>query len=207
MTDTDTAPALVDDVSGAVPVEWYGAMRLAARIYNTPFVPKALRGDPASVLACILTGQELGLEAMQSLRMVNVIEGKPAASAELMRALVHRAGHLIGIVDSTTERCEMRGQRDDTGETMTVEWTLDDARRAGLIPAKPEAAWTKYPRSMLLARATSELCRALFSDVVGGLYTPEETVAMNGHPYEATAGELVDPITGPLPTEAQLEAG
>ena len=52
-------------------------MRLAARIHNTSFVPKALRGDPNSVLACILTGDELGLGPMQSLRMVNVIDGPP----------------------------------------------------------------------------------------------------------------------------------
>ena len=209
MTDLD----LVDQapptpvIPTDVPASWQAAMRLAGRIFDTPFVPKALRGDPSSVLACILTGEELGLGPMQSLRMVNVIEGRPAASAELMRALVHRAGHRLDIVTNTAETCALHGERHDTGATADVTWTIADAHIAHLLPAKPEAAWTKYPRSMLLARATSELCRALFSDVVGGLYTPEETTVIAGHTYEATGAELVDPVTGPLPTEAALQAG
>ena len=204
MTDIEPAPS-APVIPSDVPASWQAAMRLAGRIYDTPFVPKSLRGDPASVLACILTGEELGLGPMQSLRMVNVIEGRPAASAELMRALVHRAGHRIDILESTAEQCELYGQRSDTGSSATVVWSIADAHTAHLLPAKPDAAWTKYPRSMLLARATSELCRAVFSDVVGGLYTPEETAAIAGHTYEATGAELVDPVTGPLPTEAALE--
>ena len=174
-------------------------MRLAARIHNTSFVPKALRGDPNSVLACILTGDELGLGPMQSLAMINVIEGKPAISAELMRALVHRAGHEIKPVGKPTSNAvTLKGRRRGETEWTVVTWEVADAKRAGLLPAKPEAAWTKYPRSMLLARATSELCRQVFSDVIGGLYTPEETAAIDRHVYELSPDEvreLVDPLT------------
>ena len=47
---------------------------------------------------------------------------------------------------------------------------------------------------MLLARATSELCRQIFSDVIGGLYTPEETASIKGVVVHPSDGELVDPI-------------
>lgn len=211
MTDLQQAaapvPAAVDDITGDIPVSWYGAMRLAARIHSTPFVPKALRGDPASVMACILTGDELGLGPMQSLRMVNVIEGRPAASAELMRALVNRAGHRVDVVEARTDRVTLAGRRRDTGAQAAVTWTMADAQRAKLTT---NPAWAKYPRSMLLARATSELCRMLFADVIGGLYTPEETAAIEGHAYEPAdveAMELVDTVTGTaLSTEDELDA-
>ena len=85
-----------------------------------------------SVLACILTGEELGLGPMQSLRMVNVIEGRPAASAELMRALVNRAGHRLSVVDATVDRVTLHGQRRDTGAEARVTWTMQDATRAKL---------------------------------------------------------------------------
>lgn len=191
-------------IAGDVPAEWVAAMRLAARIHSTPFVPKPLRGDPHSVLACILTGSELGLGPMQSLRMVNVIEGRPAASAELMRALVNRAGHRVDVLEARNDRVTLAGQRKDTGAKATVTWTIQDAQRAKLTG---NPAWGKYPRSMLLARATSELCRMLFADVIGGLYTPEETAAIEGEAWEPEyPSELVDPVAGrPLPAYDDID--
>jgi hypothetical protein len=180
-------------IAADIPTSWAAAWRLARRISYTPFVPKALQGDPNSVLACILTGEELGLGPMQSLRMVHVIEGRPAASAELMRALVNRAGHRVDVVEARQDRVTLSGVRRDTQARATVMWTIKDAERAGLVK---NPAWSKYPRSMLLARATSELCRMLFADVIGGLYTPEETAAIEGRAWEpADPAELVDPVS------------
>ena len=195
--DTDAQPPATRSEPAAtatldVPASWVASMRLAARIHQTPFVPRALRGDPHSVLACILTGAELGLGPMTSLRMINVIEGRPAASAELMRALVNRQGHLLSVVEAKQDKVTLFGKRHDTGAHARVTWTLADATRAKLTS---NPAWGKYPRSMLLARATSELCRMLFPDVIGGLYTEEETAAIEGRAWEPQEGELVDPVT------------
>ena len=168
-----------------VPDSWVALMRLTARIYDTTFVPRTLRGNPNEVLAAMLTGQELGLGPMQSLRMINVIEGRPSISAELMRALVNRAGHRLSVVEARQDKVTLFGQRRDTGSSATVTWTLKDAERARLTG---NPAWAKYPRSMLLARATSELCRQIFADIVTGLYTPEEAAAIEGQVWEPDDG-------------------
>jgi hypothetical protein len=46
---------------------------------------------PEAALIVIMTGRELGLTAMQSLRSLHVIEGKPVMSADLMIALTRRS--------------------------------------------------------------------------------------------------------------------
>jgi hypothetical protein len=155
--------------------------KLSQRISNTPFVPTALRGKNEAVLACVLYGAELGLGPMQSLNSIHVIEGRTAMSPELMRAMVARHGHRIDVVENSATVCEVKGMRSDTGSTATVRWTMEDAKLAGLAGKNN---WKTYPRAMLLARATSELCRIVFPDVIAGLsYTPEEVSSIAGVEY------------------------
>jgi hypothetical protein len=152
--------------------------KLSQRISMTPFVPNGLRGKNENVLACILTGQELGIGAMQALNSINIIDGRPAISPELMRALVFQAGHTINVLEHDETKCVLEGIRSDTGAKATVTWSMADAKRAGLASKKN---WETYPRAMLLARATSELCRTIFPDVIAGMsYTPEEIESISG---------------------------
>lgn len=193
MTTTDptsTALAVPDTPPAAsIPSTWEASWRLAQRISSTPFVPGALRGRPEAVLACVLYGAELGLGPMQSLQAINCIDGRVAAAPELMRALIARHGHRLDIVDATDEHVTLSGRRADTGATATVTWSTADAQRAGLLG---KGAWKTYPRAMLLARATSELARMLFADVIAGLsYTPEEVTSIDAGPDWTTGHEAV----------------
>lgn len=155
--------------------------KLSQRVSNTPFVPSALRGKNEAVLACVLYGAELGLGPMQSLNSIHVIEGRTAMSPELMRAMVARHGHRIDVLENSNTACEVEGTRADTGSTAKVRWTMEDAKMAGLAGKNN---WKTYPRAMLLARATSELCRIVFPDVIAGLsYTPEEISSIENVEY------------------------
>ena len=146
--------------------------RLAAHICDTDFVPKAYRGNAPAVAAAILTGRELNMGPMMSLKHVQVVEGNPSLSAEYKRARVLAAGHEFGILEWTSTRCRVRGRRRGTNEPpLEVTYTMDDARLAGLV--RERSGWVKRPRRMLFARAGTDLCDALFSDVVNGLPTAE----------------------------------
>lgn len=188
-------------------VSWKTAQRIA----NTPFVPTAFRGKPESVFAAVLYGEELGLGPMQSLNSIHVIEGKPSMAPELMRALVFKAGHRIDVKVCMNDEVILYGCRADSGSEATVKWTMKDAQNAGLAG---RGAWKTYPRAMLLARATSELCRMLFADVVAGLsYTPEEAASIAGSDWEEVPAEppvfIEKPTTSPNqpipPVEATVE--
>jgi len=152
--------------------------KVAQKIANTPFVPTAFRGKPESVYAAVLYGEELGLGPMQSLTQIHVIEGKPSLAPEGMRGLVLKAGHRIDVKVASNDKVVLYGRRSDSGSEATVEWTMRDAQLAGLAG---RGAWKTYPRAMLMARATSELCRMLFADIIAGLsYTPEEAASIAG---------------------------
>ena len=149
------------------------AIRLADVICDTEMVPQVLRNRPEAIVAVMLMGYELGLGPMQSLQSIDLIQGRPELSAEGMRALVLAAGHTI-IVDATDERATAKCHRRDWSPDAWVPFTftMHDAERAGLAG---KDNWKKYPRSMLSARVTTEGCRSVFPDVIGGVsYTAEE---------------------------------
>lgn len=148
------------------------AAAIATEIAGTEFVPSALRGKIPAVTAAILAGSEMNLGPMASLMHVHVIEGRPALSAEMARSLVYAQGHQIRWIESTTQRCIVEGLRTGDRDWMRVEYTIQDAERAGLA-GRPN--WRKFPRRMLAARASGELCRLHFADCMAGMpYVQEE---------------------------------
>lgn len=181
MTDTPTAvepaPATPAPSSKSREAEHLNMLwKLAHMTSDTEMVPRVLRGRPDAALAVMVYGHELGLQPMTALREVFIIEGTPSCSAKLMRALIYRAGHRLDFVEVSRERVVVKGERKvapgdaRSGAVATVSWEIEDAKLAGLAG---KDVWKKYPRSMLCARATSELARLIFPDVTIG-YTPEE---------------------------------
>jgi len=60
-----------------------------------------------------------------------------------------------------------------------VSFSADDAKQAGLIPAKPGSGWAKFPAEMLRARLISKATRMLDPRITQGRYTPEEVADFN----------------------------
>jgi hypothetical protein len=176
-------PATLTDEPAELETLW----RLAQRISRTAFAGD-YRGRPDDAFAAILAGREAGLAPMQSLTGIHVIDGRPAFSPELMRALVARAGHRLDVLEATDQRCTLAGVRADTGAGAQVTWTIADAQRAGIAG---KGAWRTYPRAMLAARATAELCRLLWPDIIAGLsYTDEEAASIRGGEWHEPATDI-----------------
>lgn len=170
------------------------AARIAMSLAKTSFVPASLRGKPEDVTAAILAGQELGLRPMATLRSMDVIQGTPALRAHAMRGLVQSHGHEVELVESTAERCVMRGRRKGAEQWQAVEWDLDRAASLGLTG---KAEWKRQPKTMLVARATGEICRLIAADVLFAMpYAAEELdrdapVSAPPAPARVTAADIL----------------
>jgi hypothetical protein len=168
------------------------AFQLADKLAATEFVPAALRNRPAAIAAAILTGHEIGLPPMASLALIHVIEGKPGLYAAGQRSLILAHGHRIWIEEMTITRATVCGQRRGEERILTVTWTIEDARRAQLAGKQN---WQKYPRNMLVARATGDCARGAFMDVLAGIpYNVEELEdGQDGGPGASDASPAQEP--------------
>lgn len=188
------SPAMLDIAQHQMPAvvsEAAALWQIAERVARTEMVPKDLRGRPEAVFAVVMYGRELGFGPMQSLQSIHFIEGKPTQSADLMRATVLRHGHTFRVVKWDREECVLFGQRRDEDEGMTIGYTTEDAKDAGLLSKK---VWREYRMDMLFARATSRLCKAMFSDCLSGvIYTAEEL-----EPIEVEGREVAQPTSAEL---------
>ncbi len=146
-------------------------------------------GGQPGIMMTILAARELGVPPMLALNGgIANIQGKLEISARLMNAMMRRAGIKISIQKSSDDECVLVGLRSDSGDTVTVSYTVAEAQKAGLV--KPGGGWVKNPKDMCFARAISRLARQIAPDVIGGCYVEGE--------IRATEAELQVPTDIPM---------
>lgn len=139
-------------------------------------IPAAYREKPADMMLVVMSGAELGLPPMASLRLYHVIEGVPRLGAEGVRAIIIQSPdcEYFEFAESSPERAVWIGKKVGRPEK-SITWTMERARKAGLAS---KANWTKSPEDMLNARASMQLGRLIWPHIVAGLISREE--AMDG---------------------------
>lgn len=146
---------------------------LASQLSGAQTLPEALRKSPADIMAIVMTGAELGLAPMQSIRALSIIKGKPTLSADAMGALVRSRPDIcefLALRESTAMKATYETRRVGEKTSTTMSFTMEDAKTAGLGGDN----WRKFPAAMLRARALSAICRAVYPDLMLGLYDPDE---------------------------------
>jgi hypothetical protein len=212
----------VDIGAAVLPRSMAEVKDLAKIAIASGLAPKDVRSAEAAFVI-IATGMELGLSPMQALRGIHVINGKPILSSDLIVALVkrHPLCAYFSLIESTAERATYTTHRNGEPTETSLTWTLEDARRADLAG---KGTWKHHPTAMLRARCSAALARAVYPDLLLGIYEEgegEEIAARKPAPVrevapvEAIEAEYVD---GPDPvtlleihidvaaTEADLKA-
>jgi hypothetical protein len=153
------------------------AIMLARMIATSPLCPLALRGREADVLLVMMTGAEIGLTTMQSLRNLYIVEGRIGMSAALIRGRCQKHGDcaLFEVAEADATHAVVEVKKRGWPESRRVSWSIADAERAGLIKEdQPDSLWRRWPQEMCVARATTRAASMYFPEITSGLLSEED---------------------------------
>lgn len=151
-----------------------GEIEYCRALADAGLLPASYRKQPANLLLIKGQADALGIHLAAAISGIHIIDGKPSISANLMSALVRRAGHRLRVTGDDKRAVAEITRRDDPDFVFRSEWTIERAATAGLI-GKKGGSWEKYPAAMLKARAISEVARDACPEALAGvIYTPEE---------------------------------
>lgn len=179
------------------------AYKMCQVLSKSDLVPKSYRQKPENVFLAYIAGQPFGWDVTMAMRSFHIIEGTPSLKPEIQLALVRQAGHSVTVEKSSVDLVQITGKRSDTGDVATASYSIEDAKRAGLLG---KGNWKTYPEDMLFARAVSRLCRRLFQDVLlGCAYVPEELGAQTNPEGDVIAVTPVQELNAKIEQTATIQ--
>lgn len=169
MTELTTSPSKGFSLT---PQSLDEAMRFADILSKSSIVPKDFAGNPGNILVAIQWGLELGLQPMQAMQNIAVINGRPALWGDAVIALV-RSSPLCEYIyesdDGSTATCRVKRRGEDE---QVRTFSQEDAKAACLLDKA--GPWKQYPKRMRQMRARAFALRDVFPDVLRGMPVAEE---------------------------------
>jgi len=151
------------------------ALKFADIMSKSDLVPKDFKDKPGNILVAIQKGLEIGLSPMAALESIAVINGRASLWGDALLGLVQVSPqyewHNEAESVPTKGVCIVKRKGH---EPHRVEFSLEDAKRAGLL-GKP-GPWQQYTARMLTLRARAFALRDKFADVLNGLSMAEEAL-------------------------------
>ncbi len=154
------------------PQTYEQAWQFSEMLANSEMVPKNFKGKPADILIAMQMGSEIGLQPMQSLQNIAVVNGRPTIWGDAVIAICQSSGMLEDITEEVTDDYATVTVKRAGQEPHSVTFSMADAKKAGL--AGKEGPWTQYPKRMMKNRARAYALRDKFADVLSGFGITEE---------------------------------
>ena len=163
-------------VEAIIPRNVEEAYRLAQVVVGAGLAPSDAK-KPEEVLGRIVAGMEVGLNPMQAVQSIALVNGRPVLWGDGLIALVRGSGlckyiseWAEGEGDKAVAYC--RTQRLGEPEPVERSFSMADAKTAGL--AGKTGPWKSYPKRMLQMRARGFALRDAYPDVIKGIGVREE---------------------------------
>lgn len=173
----------------------------ARALIASGFLPRSI-DTVDKAFAIITMSSGLGIDMWQGFNGINVIQGKPTVSPQLMLGLINRSGQIEDMVitataDAATVTMKRRGRTPHTEV-----FSIKDAAAQGLTG---KDNYKKQPAVMLKWRAVAACARVVFPDIIMGLYTTEELAPDNTTLTADGEAAYTAPITVERPAEPAPE--
>jgi hypothetical protein len=148
------------------------AIKVAEMLAKSSLVPKAYQGQPANVLVAMAYGESFGMQPLQAMQSVAVVNGMPGLYGDGLLAVCRSCSSwewMQEAIDGETAICTAKRRNEPE---VTATFSVADAKRAQLWgKAGP---WTQHPTRMLAMRARAFALRNLYADVLRGMGSAEE---------------------------------
>jgi len=148
------------------------AIKVAEMLAKSTLVPKAYHGQPANVLVAMAYGESFGMQPLQAMQSVAVVNGMPGLYGDGLLAVCRSCSDwewMQEVVDGETAICTAKRRNEPE---VTATFSVADAKRAQLWGK--QGPWTQYPMRMLAMRARAFALRNLYADVLRGMGSAEE---------------------------------
>lgn len=184
-----------------VPTTFEEAMNFAKTIAASDLAPKDYKGKPGNVIVAMQMGGELGLNPMQALQNITVINGRPSLWGDALLAVCQAHPDFEWInehYDESKEAAVCIVKRKNYPEH-DVAFTLKDVVAGGYD--KKQGPWQTTRKRMMQMRARGFCLRDVFADALKGIIPAEE--AMDLEAETATPETTTTATTG---TISQVDA-
>jgi hypothetical protein len=169
-------------------------------------LPQAYRGNPGNALIAVGLGAAMGLSPAESLYRIDVIQGTPTASAELIAQNVRRAGHKlrVQVTENPPAATATIVRADDPDYPVTVTRDMAWAQTMGLAS---KDNYKKQPATMLQWRAITACARLACPEALYGVaYTSDEIESIPGTVTSSVTASTADFMTqDEAPAEQPVE--
>lgn len=157
---------------------------LAIILADSGIGPKVWRNPNAGVVM-LMTALELGLTVSQAFRGMYEVGGKPALESGLILAIVRsyhdcKYFYKLPVTDEEKE-AKFVTKRNSDPEPVEFRYTLDDAKKAGLLG---KDNWQHHPKDMLRAKAITRLAKLVYPDLLFGMAMPDDSEDVGVLPEE-----------------------
>lgn len=154
---------------------------VATFLATSGLIKAELRGKPADVAVVLMGADAYKVDRFVGLQDgFDIIKGKLAFTAAMMRALCQRSPicEYFQEIEHTDTHSTWETKRNGYPKPDRATFTMDDAKSLGYLS---KDNWKKQSKVMLSARASSKLCRQVYSDLLFGMiYSSEELMDEGG---------------------------